>query len=193
MGRMSRPRSALTHDVRPGQIAVARGKQQRNADGWVAAPARHHIGGRRRALAAQADTAAERPRRRPDECHREDAQAPGWSSPGAGHDLAGEVAVLLRAELVPTQIYDFANGEIFVRYQGVGARLHVRHPVASLINEAIMEQLIMVDALRRASAKMDHHVSCPFCMRSRTEAPRTGPISARLVADLASRPPARTG
>jgi len=105
----------------------------------------------------------------------------------AGHDLAGEVAVLLQTELVPTQIYDFANGEIFVRYQESvrGCDAFVIQSHVAPINEAIMEQLIMVDALKRASAKRIT-VVMPFYGYARQDKKHRGrePISARLVADL---------
>ncbi|GAA1776115.1 ribose-phosphate diphosphokinase [Nostocoides vanveenii] len=105
----------------------------------------------------------------------------------AGHDLAGEVAGLLQTELVPTQIYDFANGEIFVRYQESvrGCDAFVIQSHVAPINEAIMEQLIMVDALKRASAKRIT-VVMPFYGYARQDKKHRGrePISARLVADL---------
>ncbi|MCA0292330.1 MAG: ribose-phosphate diphosphokinase [Actinobacteria bacterium] len=104
-----------------------------------------------------------------------------------GRDLAEEVAELAGTELVPTQIYDFANGEIFVRYEesvrGCDAFVFQSH--AAPINEAIMEQLIMVDALKRASAKRIS-VVLPFYGYARQDKKHRGrePISARLVADL---------
>ena len=105
----------------------------------------------------------------------------------AGHDLAGEVAGLLQTDLVPTQIYDFANGEIFVRYEESvrGCDAFVIQSHVAPINEAIMEQLIMVDALKRASAKRIT-VVMPFYGYARQDKKHRGrePISARLVADL---------
>ena len=69
--------------------------------------------------------------------------------------LANEVANLLDIKLVPTTAYDFANGEIYVRFEesvrGCDAFIIQSH--ASPINDAIMEQLLMIDALKRASAK----------------------------------------
>ena len=69
--------------------------------------------------------------------------------------LADAVAADLGTKVVPTQAYDFANGEIYVRYEesvrGCDAFVIQSHTVP--INEWIMEHLIMVDALKRASAK----------------------------------------
>ena len=69
--------------------------------------------------------------------------------------LAEEVANLLEVPLVPTTAYDFANGEIYVRFDESvrGSDAFVIQSHSAPINEAIMEQLIMIDALKRASAK----------------------------------------
>ena len=75
---------------------------------------------------------------------------------GRAHpDLAQEVAAILGVDLVPTTAYDFANGEIYVRFNESvrGCDAFVIQSHAAPINEAIMEQLIMIDALKRASAK----------------------------------------
>ena len=59
---------------------------------------------------------------------------------------------------VPTERPHFANGEIYARFERVRPRLrHLRHPVPPApINKWLMEQLIMVDALKRASRQADH-------------------------------------
>jgi len=107
---------------------------------------------------------------------------------GRAHpELAEEIATLLGIELVPTTSYDFANGEIFVRFdesvRGVDAFVLQSH--SAPINDQLMEQLIMVDALKRASAKRITVVS-PFFPYARQDKKHKGrePISARLVADL---------
>lgn len=107
---------------------------------------------------------------------------------GRAHpELAQEIATLLDTELVPTTSYDFANGEIFVRFdesvRGVDAFVIQSH--SAPINDQLMEQLIMVDALKRASAKRITVVS-PFFPYARQDKKHKGrePISARLVADL---------
>ncbi len=101
--------------------------------------------------------------------------------------LAEGVARELGVELVPTTAYDFANGEIYVRFgESVrGADAFVLQSHTSPINQWIMEQLIMVDALKRASAKTIT-VIVPFYGYSRQDKKHRGrePISARLMADL---------
>ena len=107
---------------------------------------------------------------------------------GRAHpDLATAVSQQLGSELVPTTAYDFANGEIYVRYgESVrGADAFVLQSHAAPINVWIMEQLIMVDALKRASAKTIT-VIVPFYGYARQDKKHRGrePISARLIADL---------
>ncbi|WP_028659457.1 ribose-phosphate diphosphokinase [Nocardioides insulae] len=101
--------------------------------------------------------------------------------------LAEEVAEILETELVPTSAYEFANSEIYVRYDESvrGADAFVIQSHTSPINEWIMEHLIMVDALKRASAKRIT-VVMPFWGYSRQDKKHRGrePISARLIADL---------
>jgi ribose-phosphate pyrophosphokinase len=107
---------------------------------------------------------------------------------GRAHpELAEEVAAMLKTELVPTSAYDFANGEIYVRYEESvrGSDAFVIQSHTAPLNEAIMEQLIMVDALKRASAKRIT-VVLPFYGYARQDKKHRGrePISARLMADL---------
>jgi ribose-phosphate pyrophosphokinase len=107
---------------------------------------------------------------------------------GRAHpELAQEIATLLGTELVPTTSYSFANGELFVRFdesvRGVDAFVLQSH--CAPINDQLMEQLIMIDALKRASAKRITVVS-PFFPYARQDKKHKGrePISARLIADL---------
>ena len=107
---------------------------------------------------------------------------------GRAHlSLATDVADELGIELVPTTAYDFANGEIYVRFgESVrGANVFVLQSHTSPINQWIMEHLIMVDAAKRASAKEITAV-VPFYGYSRQDKKHRGrePISARLVTDL---------
>ncbi|WP_068263296.1 ribose-phosphate diphosphokinase [Janibacter limosus] len=101
--------------------------------------------------------------------------------------LANAVAAELDIELVPTSAYDFANGEIYVRYEESvrGCDAFVLQSHSTPINEAIMEQLLMVDALKRASAKRIT-VVMPFYGYARQDKKHRGrePISARLMADM---------
>lgn len=82
---------------------------------------------------------------------------------------------------------DFANGEIYVRFaENIrGADVFILQTHAGDINAAIMEQLIMIDAAKRASAKRISAV-IPFFGYSRQDKKSRGrePITARLIADL---------
>jgi ribose-phosphate pyrophosphokinase len=102
-------------------------------------------------------------------------------------ELGAEIASCLGVEPVPSRIYDFANGEIFVRFlESVrGCDAFVLQSHTAPINQWIMEHLIMVDALKRASAKRITVVA-PFFGYARQDKKSRGrePISARLVADL---------
>ena len=107
---------------------------------------------------------------------------------GRAHpDLADEVASQLGTELCPVDAYEFANGEIFVRFResvrGCDAFVMQSHTMP--INTWIMEQLIMIDALKRASAKRIT-VIAPFYGYARQDKKHRGrePISARLMAEL---------
>ena len=101
--------------------------------------------------------------------------------------LAERVAEELGAELVPTDARTFANGELYARFDESvrGCDAFVIQSHTHPINEWLMEQLIMVDALKRASAKRITVVA-PFYPYSRQDKKGRGrePISARLVADL---------
>ena len=107
---------------------------------------------------------------------------------GRAHpELANEVADLLGCGLVPQSVYEFADGEIYVRFEesvrGCDAFAIQSHTAP--INQWVMEQLIMVDALKRASAKRITVVQ-PYYGYARQDKKHRGrePISARLVADL---------
>ncbi|WP_101833177.1 ribose-phosphate diphosphokinase [Frankia canadensis] len=107
---------------------------------------------------------------------------------GRGHPtLAQEVAQYLGTTIVPTSAYEFANSELYVRYEesvrGCDAFVFQSH--AAPINDWIMEQLIMIDALKRASAKRITAVM-PYYGYSRQDKKHRGrePISARLIASM---------
>ena len=105
----------------------------------------------------------------------------------ANKELASEVARHLGIDCGSVEIRDFANGEIYSRFQESvrGTDAFVIQTHAAPVNERIMEQLIMIDALKRASAKRISAV-VPFYGYARQD--RKGrsrePITARLVADL---------
>ncbi|WP_182355034.1 ribose-phosphate diphosphokinase [Flaviflexus huanghaiensis] len=109
-------------------------------------------------------------------------------SSGRSHPaLAAEVAEYLEIDLLPTTIYDFANGEIYVRFEESvrGADAFIIQTHTPPVNKWLMESLIMVDALKRASAKRITVVA-PFYPYARQDKKHKGrePISARLVSDL---------
>jgi len=107
---------------------------------------------------------------------------------GRAHpQLAIDVARHLETDVVHTDARTFANGEIYARYDESvrGADVFVLQSHTFPINEWLMEQLIMVDALKRASVKRITVVA-PFYPYGRQDKKGRGrePISARLVADL---------
>ena len=101
--------------------------------------------------------------------------------------LAEEIGAVLGVDPTPMDAYDFANGEIFVRYRDSvrGSDAFVVQSMVRPINEWLVESLIMVDALKRGSAKRIT-VVLPYYPYSRQDKKHRGrePISARLVADL---------
>lgn len=107
---------------------------------------------------------------------------------GRAHpELAEEVAKHLNVSITPQSAYDFANGETFVRFEESvrGCDAFVIESHCEPINQWVMEQLIMVDALKRASAKRITAIM-PFYPYARQDKKHKGrePISARLIADL---------
>jgi ribose-phosphate pyrophosphokinase len=107
---------------------------------------------------------------------------------GRAHpELAEQVGKHLDITVTPQSTYTFANGEIFVRFEESvrGCDAFVLQSHSAPINDAIMEHLLMVDALKRASAKRIT-VVMPFWGYSRQDKKHRGrePISARLMADL---------
>ena len=107
---------------------------------------------------------------------------------GRAHpELAEDVARELGIELLPTDIRTFAGSEIYTRFEESvrGADIFVLQSHTRPINEWLMEQLIMVDAAKRASAKRITVVA-PYYPYARQDKKGRGrePISARLVADM---------
>ena len=107
----------------------------------------------------------------------------GRAHPGLAQQVAGE----LGTEVLSSTAYDFANGETYVRFNESvrGCDAFVMQSHGDRVNDWLMEQLIMVDALKRASAKRITVVA-PFFPYARQDKKHLGrePISARLVADL---------
>lgn len=107
---------------------------------------------------------------------------------GRSHEaLAAEVAAALGTELAPTEHRTFASGEIYTRSEVSvrGCDVFAIQSFGPPVNEWLMELLIMVDSLKRASAKRIT-VVMPYFPYSRQDKKGRGrePISARLVADL---------
>ncbi len=103
--------------------------------------------------------------------------------------LAEEIAECLGVKLGETNLRRFSDDELHCRYGSSirGVDLFIIQTHAGSVNEAIMEQLIMIDAAKRASAKRITAV-CPYYGYSRQDRKSTGrePITAKLVADLLS-------
>lgn len=102
--------------------------------------------------------------------------------------LAQEVAGLLKVPIHTVQLSNFANGEISCRL-GESVRdsdvFIIQSHGGESINDAIMEQAIMIDAAKRASARSITAV-CPFLGYARQDRKSGGrePITARLVIDI---------
>ncbi|HTT86084.1 MAG TPA: ribose-phosphate diphosphokinase [Acidimicrobiales bacterium] len=101
--------------------------------------------------------------------------------------LAQEIAAHLGVELSQANLREFANGEIHCRYDSSlrGSDVFIVQTHCGPVNDSLMEQLIMIDAAKRASAKRITAV-CPYYGYSRQDRKATGrePITAKLVADV---------
>jgi ribose-phosphate pyrophosphokinase len=108
-------------------------------------------------------------------------------SGNANRALAEEIAQYLRVPLADAEVSRFSDGEIFVQFnENVrGADVFIVQPTCPPVNDSLMELLIMVDALKRASA---HRITAvlPYYGYARQDRKVQGrvPISAKLVADL---------
>ncbi len=105
----------------------------------------------------------------------------------ANPQLGQEIAEYLGVRLGGINISRFANGEIFVRFEESirGSDVFILQSFTANVNDQIMELLIMIDALKRASAGRITAV-IPYYCYSRQEkkaAPRE-PIAARMLADI---------
>jgi ribose-phosphate pyrophosphokinase len=107
---------------------------------------------------------------------------------GRAHpELAEEIATAIGIGVSPTDLRDFADGEIYARFtESVrGCDAFVVESMTTPVNEWIMETLVMCDALKRGSAKRIT-VVVPYYPYARQDKKSRGrePISARLIADL---------
>lgn len=107
----------------------------------------------------------------------------GTSNPS----LSREISDFLDVALVDPQIVRFANGEIYCEIEKNvrGADVFVLQSTCTPVNDNLMELLVCIDALKRASASSITAVIPHFgyARQDRKASPRT-PISAKLVADL---------
>ncbi len=108
-------------------------------------------------------------------------------SGNANRALAEEIAQYLRVPVSDAEVTRFSDGEIYVQVnENVrGADVFLVQPTCPPVNDTLMELLIMVDAMRRASARRITAVLpyYGYARQDRKVQPRV-PISAKLVADL---------
>ena len=101
--------------------------------------------------------------------------------------LAGSIADQLGVTLTEANLREFANGEVHCRFDESirGADVFIVQTHSSPVNDTLMEQLIMIDAAKRASAKRITAV-CPNYGYARQDRKSIGrePITAKLVADM---------
>ncbi len=102
-------------------------------------------------------------------------------------ELAQDIAKQLGIELTEANVREFANGEIHCRFDESirGAHVFIVQTHSSPVNSAVMEQLIMIDAAKRASAKSITAVipNYGYARQDRKSAGRE-PITAKLIADM---------
>ena len=99
---------------------------------------------------------------------------------GRAHmDLAHAVGEEIGCGVSPVTAYDFASGEIYVRFNESvrGADVFVLQSIAGDINKWLMEQLIMIDAAKRASAKRITVVAPSTPTRARIRSTRAASLS----------------
>ena len=105
----------------------------------------------------------------------------------ANEPLADEVCVFLGMQRGQAQVIRFRDGECYVQIQENvrGADVFVLQPTCRPVDEHLMELLLMIDALKRASARRITAVIPYFgyARQDRKDKPRS-PISSKLVADL---------
>jgi ribose-phosphate pyrophosphokinase len=105
----------------------------------------------------------------------------------ANESLADEVCHFLGMQRGQAQVTRFADGECYVQIQENvrGADVFVMQPTCRPVDEHLMELMLMIDALKRASARRITAVIPYFgyARQDRKDKPRS-PISSKLVADL---------
>ncbi|MAQ15182.1 MAG: phosphoribosylpyrophosphate synthetase [Sandaracinus sp.] len=110
-------------------------------------------------------------------------------SGNANTELAAEIAKYLELPVARCRTSRFSDGECFVEIQENvrGVDVYVVQPTCAPVNDNLMELLVMIDALKRASAGSITAVLpyYGYARQDRKSSPRT-PITAKLVADLLS-------
>jgi ribose-phosphate pyrophosphokinase len=102
-------------------------------------------------------------------------------------ELAARVAERLGIAVTPVQLTRFANGEIKCQIETSvrGADVFIMQTHSASVNDALMEQALLIDAAKRASAR---HITavCPFMGYARQDRKSSGrePISAKLIIDI---------
>lgn len=108
-------------------------------------------------------------------------------SGNANPELAKEICDYLKISLSMVEVRRFSDGEIFIEIgENVrGTDVFIIQPTCSPVNDHLMELVIMVDALRRASARRITAVLpyYGYARQDRKVAPRV-PISAKVVAEM---------
>src|SRR2546428_851250 len=105
----------------------------------------------------------------------------------ANRPLAEEIGQYLRVPLADAEVTRFSDGEVYVQInENVrGADVFVIQPTCPPVNDTLMELLIMIDALKRASARRITAVLPPYGYpRHDPKVQPKGPISAKMVAEL---------
>ncbi len=107
---------------------------------------------------------------------------------GRAHpELAKEIAQYLGVKLSKVQLGNFANGEISIRFNesNRGNDVFVIQSQGERVHESIFEQLLMIDAAKRASARSITAV-CPLLSYARQDRKSAGrePIGARMIVDM---------
>lgn len=102
-------------------------------------------------------------------------------------NLAQDVAKKLDSKLIPIESKKFASGEIYIRLNDSarGGDCFVLQSHSGDLNSTIMEQILIIDALKRASAKRITAVLpfYPYSRQDKKALPRE-PISARVIGDM---------
>src|SRR3984957_15338627 len=111
-------------------------------------------------------------------------------SGNANPTLAGEICYELGCQLAAVRVREFSDGEVHLQIQENvrGADVSIIQPTCTPVDRHLMELLLMMDALKRASAERITAVLpyYGYARQDRKDKPRV-PISAKLIASLIER------